>query len=66
MWSAPPLFIPRLFTANVEPTYDALQGRGLAVVKRHGLSQLTFPTPLMTPPDTRTYFIFCSLCLTCC
>lgn len=32
-------------------------GFGLVYNQRHSYVQLTFPTPLMTPPDTSTYFM---------
>lgn len=38
-------------------TYDTLFLR-ISGNQRRGNLQLTFPTPLMTPPDTSTYFIF--------
>jgi hypothetical protein len=37
-------------------TYDALSIR-ISCDQRRGNLQLTFPTPLMTPPDTSTYFM---------
>jgi hypothetical protein len=39
-----------------ELTYDTLCIR-VSGDQRRGNLQLTFPTPLMTPPDTSTYFM---------
>jgi hypothetical protein len=39
-----------------ELTYDTLCIR-ISGDQRRGNVQLTFPTPLMTPPDTSTYFM---------
>lgn len=48
----------RSVVAAIEPhTYDALARGGLAARPRGACRWLTFPTPLMTPPDTSTYFM---------
>jgi hypothetical protein len=38
-------------------TYDTLFVLRISGDQRRGNLQLTFPTPLMTPPDTSTYFM---------
>jgi hypothetical protein len=38
-------------------TYDALRAQVSSTLIIYTLYALTFPTPLMTPPDTSTYFM---------
>lgn len=38
-------------------TYNALHAQVSSTVKIYKFYALTFPTPLITPPDTSTYFM---------
>ena len=38
-------------------TYNALHAQISSTAKEYVIFVLTFPTPLMTPPDTSTYFM---------